>query len=176
VWASVVSAAFILLAGCRALRRQGSVQEPIAAERPASRWPPTLILWCAMVLVGIFLGYQTPERVYNRGWEAMRADRYTTASQEFERAYRSRRPQAKKEEALFWTAKANELAGNRKQAKARYRELIERFHGYWIPESLYTYVVLERMDGKPEEAAPFAAKLRAEYPGNIWTLKLDEKS
>jgi Tfp pilus assembly protein PilF len=85
-----------------------------------------------------------------------------------------RRPPAKKEEALFWLAKSTELAGQRAQAKARYLELIERYHGYWLPESLYTYVELERQDGHAEQTAPFAARLREEYPGNKWMMKLDE--
>ena len=62
----------------------------------------------------------------------------------------------------------------RATAKARYLELAERYHGYWLPESLYTYVLLERLDGQPDRAAPFATRLREEYPGNKWTLKLDE--
>ena len=176
VWATVFSAAFILFAGWRRVRRRGSMPESVPSEHPVWRWRPVLIVWLTMLILGLYLAYQSPERVYNRGWEAMRANRYTTASENFERAYELRRPQAKKEEALFWFAKANELAGRRTEAKARYRELIERYHGYWVPESLYTYVLLEKMDGNHEEAAPFAARLRAEYPGNKWALKLDEKT
>ena len=132
------------------------------------------VSWLALLAAGIFLGTRSPERVYNLAWEAMRANRYVEASEGFERAYRLRRPPAKKEEALFWLAKASELAGRRAQAKARYLELAERYHGYWLPESLYTYVLLERQDGHAEQAAPFATRLREEYPGNKWTLKLDE--
>jgi hypothetical protein len=70
-------------------------------------------------------------------------------------------------------AKASELAGLRQQAKARYLELVEHYHGYWVPEGLYTYVLMAREDGRPDLAEPFATRLRHEYPGNKWTVKMD---
>jgi len=137
-------------------------------------WRPALIAWLALLAAGFYFGTRSPERVYNLAWEAMRANRYAEASAGFARAYELRRPPAKKEEALFWLAKASELSGQRAQAKARYLELVEHYHGYWLPESLFTYVELERLDRRSAQAAPFAARLREEYPGNKWTLKLDE--
>jgi Tfp pilus assembly protein PilF len=137
-------------------------------------WWPALIAWLALLAAGFYFGTRAPERIYNLAWEDMRANRYLEASERFRRAYELRRPPAKKEEALFWLAKASELAGRRAQAKARYRELAEHYYGYWLPESLYTYVLLERQDGRPDLAEPFAMRLRQEYPGNKWTVKLDE--
>jgi hypothetical protein len=86
-----------------------------------------------------------------------------------------RRPPAKKEEALFWLAKATELAGHRAEAKNHYHELIERYRGYWLPESLYIANQLERLDGRIAEAEALARRLRGEYSGNKWTQKLDER-
>ena len=128
----------------------------------------------ALLAAGFYFETHSPERIYNKAWQAMAANRYAEASEGFARAYQLRRPPAKKEEALFWLAKASELAGRREQAKARYAELAERYHGYWLPESLFTYVLLERQDGHGPQAAPFALRLREEYPGNKWTLQLDE--
>lgn len=142
--------------------------------RPGNPWLPAFIAWLALMAAGFYFGARSPERVYNRAWEEMRVNHYAEASTGFARAYQMRRPPAKKEEALFWLAKASELAGQRAQAKAGYLELTERYHGYWLPESLYTYVILERQDGHVDQTAPFAARLREEYPGNKWTLKLDE--
>ena len=155
---------------------RGRLHAPRAtAEQCAIRpWRPAFIVWLVLLSAGVYFGTRSPERVYNLAWEAMRANRYAEASAGFARAYELRRPPAKKEEALFWLAKASELSGQRAQAKARYLELAERYHGYWLPESLYTYVELERLDRRSEQAAPFAARLREEYPGNKWTLKLDE--
>jgi Tfp pilus assembly protein PilF len=85
-----------------------------------------------------------------------------------------RKPPAKKEEALFWMSKASELAGRREEAKAGYRELIDHYHGFWVPEALYTYILLEREDGKRALTQPYAQRLREEYPNNRWTQKLDE--
>ncbi len=143
-------------------------------ERPLKPWKPALIAWLALLAAGFYFALRSPERLYNLAWQDMRANRYVEASEGFRRAYVLRRPPAKKEEALFWLAKASELAGLRAQAKARYLELAEHYHGYWVPESLYTYVLLERQDGRPDLAAPFAKRLRQEYPESKWTLKLDE--
>jgi 6-pyruvoyl-tetrahydropterin synthase related domain len=170
--AATVLAALYALFALWGRRRQPLLAA--AEERALKPWRPVLIAWLALLAAGFYFGTRSPERVYNLAWEAMRANRYVEASEGFARAYQLRRPPAKKEEALFWLAKASELAGRRAQAKTRYLELAERYHGYWLPESLYTYVLLERQDGHPDQAAPFAARLREEYPGNKWALKLDE--
>ena len=169
--ATVLAALYVLFAvwtGRREARRAAM------KERTLRPWMPALIAWLALLAAGFYFGSRSPERIYNRAWEDMRANLYVEASEGFKRAYELRRPPAKKEEALFWLAKASELAGRRAQAKARYLELVEHYHGYWVPESLYTYVLLEREDGHREQAEPFATRLRQEYPGNKWTLKLDE--
>lgn len=171
--AATVLAALYAVFGLWRMRRK---PQPVAAEsvRGSGPWRPAFIAWVALLVAGFYFGTRSPERVYNLAWEAMRANRYVEASEGFARAYQLRRPPAKKEEALFWLAKASELAGRREQAMARYLELAEHYHGYWLPESLYTYALLQKLDGHPERAAPFAARLREEYPGNKWTLKLDE--
>lgn len=138
------------------------------------RWPPVAAGWVALVLLGAYFWLNSPERLYNAAWVNMRGDRYEDASAQFARAYKLRRPPAKKEEALFWLAKATELAGHRAEAKNYYRELVERYHGYWLPESLYTASQLERLDGRSDEAEVLIRRLREEYPGNNWTQKLDE--
>jgi hypothetical protein len=148
---------------------------PGAMKEPGLKpWKPALVAWLALLAAGVYLGTRSPERLYNLAWEDMRANRFVEASEGFRRAYELRRPPAKKEEALFWLAKASELSNRREQAKARYLELVEHYHGYWVPESLYTYVLLERQDGRADLAAPLAMRLRQEYPGSKWALKLDE--
>lgn len=138
------------------------------------RWSALAASWVALGLLGAHLGLNSPERLYNAGWDAMRTDQYDEASAQFARAYKMRRPPAKKEEALYWLAKATELAGHRAEAKNHYRELIDRYHGYWLPESLYTASQLERLDGRTAEAEVLIRRLREEYPGSKWTQKLDE--
>jgi tetratricopeptide (TPR) repeat protein len=130
--------------------------------------------WLFLALAGAYFGTHSPERVYVQAWDAMNTSQYKEASQFFLRAYQLRRPPAKKEEALFWLAKSNELAGQKAEAKARYRELFERYHGFWLPEALYTYIQLEQQDGHRTEAEPLIRRMREEYPNNQWTLKLDE--
>ena len=95
------------------------------------------------------------------------------ASEAFARAYAMRRPPAKKEEALFWLAKASELAGLREQAKARYLELASAITVTGCRRASIPTCNWRRQDGHADQAAPFAARLREEYPGNKWMLKLD---
>lgn len=139
------------------------------------RWSALAASWVALGLLGAYLGLNSPERHYNAAWDAMRTHQYDEASARFAHAYKLRRPPAKKEEALYWLAKATELAGHRAEAKNHYRELIERYRGYWLPESLYIASQLERLDGRIAEAEALARRLRGEYPGNKWTQKLDER-
>ena len=170
--AATLLAALCTLYMLFALRRERRQAQP--ASKRDHAWRAALLAWLALLAAGFYFGTRSPERIYNLAWEAMRANRYVEASDKFARAYQLRRPAAKKEEALFWLAKASELAGQRTQAKSHYLELVEHYHGYWLPESLYTYVMLERQDGRPGQTTAFAARLREEYPGNKWTLKLDE--
>lgn len=102
----------------------------------------------------------------------MRTHRYGEAADLFRLAHERRRPPAKKEEALFWRAKASELAGRVPEAIAGYRELVERHHGYWVPESLYTLALLLRQEGRPAEALRYELQLREEYPADKWAGKL----
>lgn len=137
-------------------------------------WLPLVAVWLLLLAGGTYFGLNSPERVYMLGWDAMNANRYQEASEQFKRAYALRKPPAKKEEALFWFAKSSELMGQRAQAKAGYRELIDRYHGFWVPEAMYTYILLEWQDGNRELTKPYARRLREEYPNDRWTKKLDE--
>lgn len=138
-------------------------------------WLPLLSGWVLLGLAGVYFALRSPEQVYSQAWTAMRANQYQSASEKFASAYALRRPPAKKEEALFWSAKSSELAGRRGEAKTRYRELCQHYNGYWLPESLYTLALLERLDGQAAGAEPLERRLRGEYPNNVWTLRLDQK-
>lgn len=137
-------------------------------------WIPMTASWLMLIAAGTYFGLNSPERVYMAGWEAMNTNRYPEAGEKFKRAFELRKPPAKKEEALFWHAKASELAGKRAQAKAGYRHIIDQYHGFWVPEALFTYILLEWEDGNRELVKPYAQRLREEYPNNKWTQKLDE--
>lgn len=157
-------------------RQRAQLRETVPVEPSigARGWLPVAAGWLLLTTAGAYFALNSPEQVYLAGWEAMNANKYQQASERFSRAYALRKPPAKKEEALFWLAKSSELGGQREQAKAHYRELIERYHGFWLPEALYTYILLEHEDGKREATLPYAQRLREEYPNNRWTKKLDE--
>ena len=164
----------ILLLGWIAIRAWRS-PAPEAATAPAgASWRLWLLGCLLLIAAGGYFALRSPERIYGRAWEAMRANRYEDASADFAQAYAWRRPPAKREEALFWWAKASELAGHPEEAKTRYQELVAHYHGYWVPESLYQIIVLEQRNGLAANAEPFIIRLREEYPGNRWTLKLQQ--
>jgi len=171
--AATAAAAVLLLAwiAYRARRRPASAQ---AAVAPAGNLLAYLLGCLALIAAGAYFAVHSPERVYGRAWEAMRANRFQEAGDGFALTYSLRRPPAKREEALFWWAKASELAGKRSEAIARYKELVAQYHGYWVPESLHQIIILERRFGLAADAEPFVIRLREDYPGNRWTLKLNE--
>ena len=153
----------------------GRRRKPVETAPLAATWRPFTAGLLALALAGAGLTYNSPERTYRAAWREFRAGRYAEAALRFDRSYARRRPPAKREEALFWRAKSQELAGRRTEAAASYRELFENFHGYWVPESLYTYAVLEELGGEASAAAAVRERLRREHPNDPWTLKLPRK-
>jgi hypothetical protein len=167
----------LLIAAFLIWRGVASPTVPVAQNTavPALRfWLAILGGWAFLAAAGIYFRTHSPEPIYSHAWEFMSASQYKEAAPFFLEAYQLRRPPAKKEEALFWYAKSSELAGQREIAKTRYRELFEHFHGYWVPESLSTYIQLEWQDGHRAEVEPLVKRLREEYPNNQWTLRLDQ--
>ncbi|MGZ5884885.1 MAG: tetratricopeptide repeat protein, partial [Burkholderiaceae bacterium] len=168
----------LLIAAFMVWKRLASPVTPAASPNTAipllRYWLAILAGWAFLAMAGIYFRTHSPEPIYTHAWEFMNASQYKEAAPLFLQAYQLRRPPAKREEALFWLAKSSELAGKRDEAKARYRELFEHFHGYWVPEALATYIQFEWQDGHRAEVEPLVQRLREEYPNNQWTLKLDQ--
>ena len=135
---------------------------------------PVFLSWTAIALACLWFATQTPEKVYMLGHKAMQAGRNAEAATLFTRAFERRRSPAKKEEALFWLAKTTQLAGHKEEALKRYLELVDNYHGFWVPESLYACVMLGRDVGQSARAESSGARLKEEYPNNSWTGKLGE--
>lgn len=154
--------------------RSGAVAAPATVSPSWRSWPPLLTGWCLLIAAGGYYASYSPEQVYREAWDLFNANKDAEASEKFLLAHQLRRPPAKKEEALFWLAKSLERAGKRAEAKARYREIVDTYHGFWVPESLYTYIILERLDGNEKDITVFAQRLREEYPNNVWTQRLNE--
>ena len=130
------------------------------------------VYWGLIILTCLWFATQSPEKSYSSAFKAFNAKRYDEASPLFQRAFERRRHQAKKEEALFWLAKSKELGGHKEEALKRYREIADNYHGFWLPESLYTCVLLGRETGQAALVEPYAARLKDEYPNSAWTGKL----
>jgi hypothetical protein len=142
-------------------------------------WPRhwLAIAWpLALAGLGSWIHLHNPERIYTGAWELMRTNRHAEAAAEFDRAYASRGSNAKKEEALFWSAKSREQAGQREAALLRYRELNAGYHGYWLPESLYTQWQLSRAVGLEAESKAARNRLLQEFPNDRWTQRLVQES
>ncbi|OIN94166.1 MAG: hypothetical protein AUJ20_01590 [Comamonadaceae bacterium CG1_02_60_18] len=148
------------------LQQDSPPSTPWPRDRLAALWP--LLLICA----GLWLHLHNPERLYTNAWVLMRANQPAQAAPAFDQAYAARQGDAKKEEALFWAAKAYEQAGQRDAALARYRDLTTHFHGYWLPESLYTQSHLEQAVGASAPAQSTRARLLQEFPNDRWTQRL----
>ena len=173
IGATVMAALCALFLLVLRVARPAALPEAKKAALGLVYWTPLLCSWIALLAIGAYLVIHSPERVYKQAWLEMNAGRFRQASDTFMEGYRLRRPPAKKEEALFWAAKASERAGNKAEALLRYRELCDSYHGYWLPESLYTYAKLATADGQLAQALPYANRLREELPHNRWTLQPD---
>ena len=173
--ATILAAIIVLLLGWKGRRVVApAANKPALAPQTGMRAHLPLIAGLVVLAAaGSYFAIFSPEQAYKTGWEAMKANRYAEAGGQFWRAYELRRPPAKKEEALFWSAKAYELAGQREPALARYRELGDHYHGYWLPESLHNVALLERLAGRPANADSYVRRLREEFPNNPWTLKIE---
>jgi hypothetical protein len=131
----------------------------------------------ALLILGLalYFSHNAPERAYARGWSLLDAGQHSAASREFQIAYEKRPSAAKKEEALFWLARASQQAGEIDRAREYFRLLTSRYHGYWLPESLYTLAELERQAGHEADALDLAQRLKTEYPNTTWALKLEKQ-
>ena len=165
----------ILIALAVVWRSRRQPAPPAPTEAGGKQWLPLIAAWLALTAIGGHYALYSPERIYKEAWEAFNTNDNATAAAKFQRAYELRRPPAKKEESLFWLAKTQERAGLRAEAKVTLRRIIDEYHGYWLPETLYTYITLARADGAKADLAPLIARLREEYPNNPWTLRLDQE-
>jgi tetratricopeptide (TPR) repeat protein len=167
-WLSLVALLILIWRDVRPTR----VAVPPESLRP---WPRDglAVLWpLALAGLGMWLYLHNPEQTYTDAWQLMRSNHWVEAADEFDRAYAARRSDAKKEEALFWAAKANEQAGRPDAALSRYRELSARYHGFWLPETLHAQWRLARDSGAKAEAQAARERLLAEFPNNRWAQSL----
>lgn len=169
--ATIVALLYVLFRAPR--RRQALI--PAASEVATigiARWGAAIGV---MALLGAWLHATSAERIYFKGWEEMSAKQFTTASELFLTASQRRRSPAAQEEALFWSAKTIEQAGDSRQAISRYRELFDHYTGFWVPESLYTYARLNREIGNVDLALPAETRLQEEYPKSSWTQRMKDE-
>ncbi|MDP3651263.1 MAG: hypothetical protein Q8R67_06235 [Rhodoferax sp.] len=146
----------------------------VAAE-PGNPWPRDgwALLWpIFLIALGIWLHLHNPERLYTQAWELMRAGNHAKAADEFDQAFAARKGDAKKEEALFWSAKANEQAGRTEAALTRYRELTAHFYGFWLPESLFAQAQLAQAAGATAESKLVRERLLQEFPNDRWAKRV----
>lgn len=176
--------AFLILAtlAWRNLRRFRQVRATDASNSTAQPnegqpWPRDALAWLwpvLLVLAGMGFYQHDPERLYTQAWELMRAQHQAQAAALFDQAFAARKSEAKREEALFWSAKAYELAGRRADALRRYGQLTQQYFGYWRAESLYTQWRLARALGDLPQAQLARQLLMQEFPGGVWTRRLDK--
>jgi hypothetical protein len=143
----------------------------VVSNSSITAWPKEwlAVLWPMLLVAGgLWFHLHNPERLYTNAWTMMRANQYSDAAVKFDDAFAARSSEAKKEEALFWSAKAYEQAGKRDEALQRYRQLTGSYHGYWVPEALYTQAKLDRAAGNVSQADSAAQHLIREFPNDNW--------
>jgi tetratricopeptide (TPR) repeat protein len=140
----------------------GSTKHPWPRDWLALCWPLLLLG------MGLWFHVNSPERLYANAWVLMRANQYQDAAVAFDLAFAARKSDGKKEEALFWSAKAYEQAGKMDEALQRYRQLTANFHGYWLPESLYNQWRLAPKAGQQSEASAARVRLLSDFPNDRW--------
>ncbi|MDD2307951.1 MAG: 6-pyruvoyl-tetrahydropterin synthase-related protein [Desulfuromonadaceae bacterium] len=168
--ATAIAAAVLLLFW---LRRRKS-PAPVTGTGIKNRSVPFIAYMVVIALACLWFATQTPEKAYMLGHKALQAGRHDEAATQFQSAFKRRHAPAKKEEALFWLAKAEQLAGHKEEALKRYLELVDNYHGFWVPESLYSCVLLGRETGQGTNVEQYAVRLKEEYPNSSWTGKLKE--
>lgn len=129
---------------------------PWPSDRLALAWPLLL------VLAGIVLHQNHPERLFASGRAAFENREFAEAGDLFERAYRLRRSDGLKAEALLWATLAYREADQPKAARDGYRRLTARFEGVALPGSLAEDDGLDRL----------IEQLRARFPERDWTIRL----
>lgn len=177
--AGIASTFIALLVTFWLLTRKKNISEsspPNAVDGKIDRkyFIPTMLCWIIILLACLWFATQNPEVIYMKAHKIMQSGKNDQAATLFKRAYIKRSSSAKKEEALFWLAKSTQQAGHKEEALGRYLELIEKYHGYWVPESIYRSVVLMENQGDNAKKNLLISRLKEEYPKNIWTVKLDE--
>ena len=141
-----------------------------------TNWNAYSLVWpIALVLLGRWFYVHNPERLYTDAWALMRANQNLEAAAQFDLAYEGRKSNAKKEEALFWAAKAYELANKKEISLAHYKELTSNFKGFWLPEALYTQAIIEEQKGELSNAEATRTRLLTEFPSNQWSKRVSVK-
>jgi hypothetical protein len=168
-WCSAAS--LLVLPGLYWLARR----QPANAGVPERRSIAPLVFAATAALLCAALYFTSAETAYRRAWKAMDAQQPGEAAAWFARALGGRRAPAAQEEALFWLAKSQEMAGNLPEALTGYARLIAHYDGYWLPESLYTYALLQSRAGQPQLSQQAACRLLSQYSRNLWAERWQAK-
>lgn len=178
---SLMTLVFLVLRDLRLRRREigaNVAADPLSLTKRSHAWPRhwLAILWPALLIcLAAWLHMHNPERLYSGAWDLMHASQYADAADKFDDAFAARRSDAKKEEALFWSAKANEQAGRLEAALKRYRQLTGGYQGYWLPESLYTQSKLAQGAGLTVEAKAAQERLLLQFPNDRWAQRATQE-
>jgi tetratricopeptide (TPR) repeat protein len=148
------------------LTRRGAGPVRSAAPSPW-RLPLALTL---LLAISAGLRWNDPEQVYLQGHQYLEAKRFAEAAREFDRAHERRSAAGRRAEALFWSARSYEYAGEAVAARQRYAELRERYpESYWVPEALYRTLAIEQQRRRVARAQALFEEMRQQFPESRWT-------
>jgi hypothetical protein len=159
----------LVIVGITLVRRE-SVLRPQAAGSPQRALLPLLVLAGVSGLALSISWWTDPEHVYYRAHRYFANNDWSAAAPLFDQAYPQRKIPAARAEALFWAARSYDLAGAKKDAETRYRELWANFpENYWYAESVFRLLEISLARGDVAEAQKLKAELQSQVPTSRWT-------
>jgi len=153
--------------------RSGGLLHPTVSGQVLSLQPRFFSLVLAVFSLAILAGWwMDAERVYQRGHTRLHLQETTTAAKMFDQAFQGRRNPAQRAEALFWSARSWQMAGQPQEADHRYEQLTSDFpESYWYPESLFRRMEIRHQRGAAGSLNGLYQQLLDDAPTSQWTTQ-----
>lgn len=135
-----------------------------------------LLMFATLACGAIGVSWWTdPEHVYFRGHRQLSDNQFAAAAKSFDAAFAGRNVPASRAEALFWAARALDLADDKDAALTRYAQLQQEFpENFWYPESVFRQIEILHARGVADVPQQLLIELRSHAPASPWTQRASE--
>jgi len=174
-WGNYVGALFSItglgIVGLLSVRRKFTFAAAPSSVFVQKRAPLTVVA----LLIGAFVGvswWTDAEHIYYRGHDYLAKNDYAGAARLFDSVRERRNSPAAKAEALFWAARAFDIAGEKPAAEQRYELLRQSYpESYWFPESLLRLVEIADARQDSGRIGMLFLELTTQSPASKWTTE-----